>query len=68
MKEVHDIKNSLQYSQKDVDELNNSFLITLPTLRPSLVVQSSIDKLTAKSKCLEIQSRRNKTLIDGGPN
>lgn len=70
MKDVQDIKISLQFSQKDVDNLNkrlSDHATGLKSISSEFAsVQASFDKLSGKSEYLESQSKRN-NIIDEVP-
>lgn len=71
MKDVQDLKNSLQYSQAELEDFNrklNGNMDKLVSLSHEFAIfQTSIDKFSTKSEYLENQSRRNNILIDGIP-
>lgn len=65
---MQEVKRSLEYSQREVDELKATLkTITIDAVKP---LQSNIDTLQhwlAKVEYLENQSRRNNIVIDGIP-
>ena len=65
VREVQDLRTSLQFSQKEVDELKLTKLQTVDTSQKQVVPQSD---LLAKVDYLDNQSRRNNIIIEGlGP-
>lgn len=71
MKHVQDIKMSLQFSQKDVDDLNKRLSdhgTSLKSISNEFAsVQASFDKLSGKTEYLESQWKKNNIIIDGVP-
>ena len=68
-REVQDLKNSLQFSQGQIDEFkkeNSKIIAICKSLRVDIrSVFESIITMTENSDYLEGQSRRNNTVVDG---
>ena len=68
-REVQNLKNSLQFSQSQLDELkqeNGKLRATCKSLREDISsVCESMITMTDKSNYLEGQSRRNNMVVDG---
>lgn len=71
MKDVQDIKNSLQFSQHDIDDLKKKLsdhVLSLKSISSEFAsVQESFDKLSGKQEFLESQAKKNNIIIDGIP-
>lgn len=71
MKEVQELRSSLQFSQNEVDELkqaNNTSIIAFRTVSDEFALfKETQANLSDKSDYLDNQSRRNNILIDGIP-
>lgn len=71
VKEVQELKSSLQYSQKEIDDLkvtnsNNTSAVTSMSTKHD-EYKEALANLALKADYIENQSRRNNIVIDGIP-